>query len=146
MLRHYKHLLYYQSIILVYIRAISALTSCAARLPIVLISRTDWIMMLFIFKYKEFYLARLVREQCLCLLQAVYQIDESTETGTCAAAIMDNERSLVANLAAANNYKVWPLSMQLRLALTEESIQWQARYSNSPSFNEGCLSSWVLHS
>lgn len=39
-------------------------------------------------------------------MQAVYQIDETTETGTCATAIKDNERSLVANLAAANNYKV----------------------------------------
>lgn len=41
-----------------------------------------------------------------CLVQALYQIDESTETGTCATAIKDNDRSLVANLAAANNYKV----------------------------------------
>ena len=40
------------------------------------------------------------------MFQALYQIDESTETGTCATAIKDNDRSLVANLAAANNYKV----------------------------------------
>ena len=38
--------------------------------------------------------------------QALYLEDESAPTGTCATAIMNNERSLVANLAAANNYKV----------------------------------------
>jgi hypothetical protein len=32
-------------------------------------------------------------------------VDESTPTGTCAACILGGERSLVANLAAANNYK-----------------------------------------
>ena len=35
-----------------------------------------------------------------------YYVDESTPTGTCAAAIVGGERSLVANLAAANNYKI----------------------------------------
>ena len=39
-------------------------------------------------------------------MQTIYQVDESTPTGTCATAIMKGERSLVANLAAANNYKV----------------------------------------
>jgi len=34
-----------------------------------------------------------------------YMEDEKTPTGTCAALIMDKERSLVANLSAANNYK-----------------------------------------
>lgn len=29
--------------------------------------------------------------------------------GTCAVCIVDRERSLVANLAAANNFKVWEL-------------------------------------
>jgi adenosine kinase len=33
-------------------------------------------------------------------------VDEATPTGTCAACIVGGERSLVANLAAANNYKV----------------------------------------
>lgn len=33
-------------------------------------------------------------------------MDESTPTGTCSACIMGGERSLVANLAAANNYKI----------------------------------------
>jgi len=34
-----------------------------------------------------------------------YLVDENTPTGTCAVIITDKERSLVANLAAANNYK-----------------------------------------
>ena len=36
---------------------------------------------------------------------AHYMKDESTPTGTCAALIMGGERALVANLAAANNFK-----------------------------------------
>jgi adenosine kinase len=39
-------------------------------------------------------------------VDARYYVDESTPTGTCAACIMGGERSLVANLAAANNYKI----------------------------------------
>ena len=39
-------------------------------------------------------------------LQVSYHMDSSTPTGTCATCIMGGERSLVANLAAANNYKV----------------------------------------
>ncbi len=39
-------------------------------------------------------------------MQAIYQIDESAPTGTCGVAILGGERSLVANLGAANNYKV----------------------------------------
>eukprot|EP00794_Sanderia_malayensis_P016310 gene16310-17954_t len=34
-----------------------------------------------------------------------YQVDESTPTGTCAVLITDKNRSLVANLGAANNFK-----------------------------------------
>ena len=37
--------------------------------------------------------------------QVQYHVDKSTPTGTCATAVMGGERSLVANLAAANNYK-----------------------------------------
>jgi hypothetical protein len=33
-------------------------------------------------------------------------VDSSTATGTCAVCVVDKERSLVANLAAANNFKV----------------------------------------
>jgi hypothetical protein len=40
------------------------------------------------------------------LLQVRYMVDESTATGTCAVCIVGGERSLVANLAAANNFKV----------------------------------------
>lgn len=35
-----------------------------------------------------------------------YMIDQATPTGTCAVCVVDNDRSLVANLAAANNFKV----------------------------------------
>jgi len=35
-----------------------------------------------------------------------FMIDKSTATGTCAVCITDKERSLVANLAAANNFKL----------------------------------------
>ncbi len=37
--------------------------------------------------------------------QVHYMVDAATPTGTCAACIVGGERSLVANLAAANNYK-----------------------------------------
>jgi hypothetical protein len=42
----------------------------------------------------------------LCFVQVRYMVDESTATGTCAVCIVGGERSLVANLAAANNFKV----------------------------------------
>jgi adenosine kinase len=35
----------------------------------------------------------------------VYQVDESVPAGTCAVLITGNDRSLVANISAANNYK-----------------------------------------
>ncbi|GAX80470.1 hypothetical protein CEUSTIGMA_g7909.t1 [Chlamydomonas eustigma] len=35
-----------------------------------------------------------------------YQVDKSTPTGTCAVCVVDRDRSLVAYLAAANNFKV----------------------------------------
>jgi len=35
-----------------------------------------------------------------------YMIDEATPTGTCAVLVHGQERSLIANLAAANNYKI----------------------------------------
>ena len=40
------------------------------------------------------------------MVQVQYLVDESTATGTCGTCIMKGDRSLVANLAAANNYKV----------------------------------------
>merc|ERR1719436_1831416 len=36
---------------------------------------------------------------------AHYMVDESTPTGTCAVLVKGGERSLIANLAAANNFK-----------------------------------------
>ena len=47
-----------------------------------------------------------------CGVQTYYQVDKSTPTGTCATAVLKGERSLVANLAAANNYKVQPWTQQ----------------------------------
>lgn len=39
-------------------------------------------------------------------------VDEAVPTGTCAVCIVGGERSLVANLAAANNFKVrWRLAV-----------------------------------
>jgi adenosine kinase len=38
-------------------------------------------------------------------LQVCYQVDTSTPTGSCAVCVTGIERSLVANLAAANNFK-----------------------------------------
>ena len=45
-------------------------------------------------------------QRALCTLQTHYQVDESTPTGTCGVCVVGGERSLVANLVAANNYKV----------------------------------------
>lgn len=39
-------------------------------------------------------------------VNAHYMVDSSTPTGTCGCCILGGERSLVANLAAANNYKI----------------------------------------
>lgn len=39
-------------------------------------------------------------------MQAIYQVDDSAPTGTCGVCILGGERSLVANLASANNYEV----------------------------------------
>lgn len=52
-----------------------------------------------------------VRAPCRCAVcaQVVYQVDSTTPTGTCAVCIVGGERSLVANLAAANNLKVRPM-------------------------------------
>jgi hypothetical protein len=40
------------------------------------------------------------------MLQVRYMIDPATPTGTCAVCVAEGDRSLVAYLAAANNYKV----------------------------------------
>lgn len=38
--------------------------------------------------------------------QVQYQVDDASASGTCGTCIHASDRSLVANLAAANNYKV----------------------------------------
>jgi adenosine kinase len=45
--------------------------------------------------------------------QVRYMVDASTPTGTCAVCVTGIERSLVANLAAANNFKAsyWYMHM-----------------------------------
>merc|ERR1712050_478138 len=48
-------------------------------------------------------------------------VDESTPTGTCACCILDKERSLVTNLAAANNYKVSHLNQSEHMAILERA-------------------------
>ena len=48
-----------------------------------------------------------------------YHVDETTPTGTCAACIIGGERSLVANLAAANNYKIDHLQQPENWAVVE---------------------------
>jgi adenosine kinase len=50
-----------------------------------------------------------------------YMVDASTPTGTCAACIVGGERSLVANLAAANNYKVEHLMQPENFACLEKA-------------------------
>jgi adenosine kinase len=50
-----------------------------------------------------------------------YMVDSSTATGTCAVCIVDKERSLVANLSAANNYKVDHLKKEENMALLEKA-------------------------
>lgn len=39
-------------------------------------------------------------------LKTQYMVDANVATGTCAVCVVGHDRSLVANLAAANNYKV----------------------------------------
>lgn len=50
-----------------------------------------------------------------------YLVDEKTPTGTCAVLVKDGERSLIANLAAANNYKVDHLEKEGIKALWEDA-------------------------
>jgi adenosine kinase len=54
-------------------------------------------------------------------VQVRYHVDESAPTGTCAACIVGGERSLVANLAAANNYKVDHLKQPENWAVVEQA-------------------------
>eukprot|EP00803_Ostreobium_quekettii_P007328 evm.model.scf_1728.5 EVM.evm.TU.scf_1728.5 scf_1728:31503-34768(-) len=48
-------------------------------------------------------------------------VDQEAATGTCGAGIVGGERTLVANLAAANNYKVKHLEEKENFALVEDA-------------------------
>jgi len=50
-----------------------------------------------------------------------YMKDESTPTGTCAVLVKDGERSLIANLAAANNFKPSHLESSASHAIYEKA-------------------------
>lgn len=54
---------------------------------------------------KDHYADELTKVAAKDGVKALYMVDEAVPTGTCAACIVGGERSLVANLAAANNYK-----------------------------------------
>lgn len=51
--------------------------------------------------------------------QVRYLVDAATPTGTCAVCVVGGERSLVANLAAANNYKTEHVLLPENFSLVE---------------------------
>merc|ERR1711988_1638742 len=50
-----------------------------------------------------------------------YMVDEKTPTGTCAVCITGNNRSLVANLSAANNFKESHVQLPENKAVVEQA-------------------------
>jgi len=54
-------------------------------------------------------------------VKALYMVDKSTPTGTCAVCITGNNRSLVANLSAANNFKETHVQLPENLAVVEQA-------------------------
>jgi len=54
-------------------------------------------------------------------VNALYMVDKSIPTGTCAVCITGNDRSLVANLSAANNYKATHLQEKSNWAVLEQA-------------------------
>ena len=54
-------------------------------------------------------------------VNAAYHVDADTPTGTCACLITGNNRSLVANISAANNYKIEHLETPEVWALVESA-------------------------
>jgi len=54
-------------------------------------------------------------------VKALYMVDKSTPTGTCAVCITGNDRSLVANLSAANNFKETHVQVPENLAVVEKA-------------------------
>ena len=54
-------------------------------------------------------------------LNTVYQVDENTPTGTCAVLITGKDRSLVAHLAAANNFSAAHLDNEANWSFVEKA-------------------------
>jgi len=54
-------------------------------------------------------------------VETLYRVDKDTPTGTCACAILNKERSLIANLAAANKYDVSHLEQPEVFAAVEKA-------------------------
>jgi len=55
---------------------------------------------------KDTYAETLRAETEKCKVRALYQEDESTPTGTCAVLVTGKERTLIANIAAANKFHI----------------------------------------
>mmetsp|Transcript_146354 Transcript_146354/g.258550 ORF Transcript_146354/g.258550 Transcript_146354/m.258550 type:complete len:366 (-) Transcript_146354:69-1166(-) len=55
-------------------------------------------------------------------VEAIYMVDKTAQTGTCAVCITGNDRSLVANLGAANNFKLTHLRDNETTAKTAKVI------------------------
>merc|ERR1719446_872421 len=54
-------------------------------------------------------------------VKALYMVDKATPTGTCAVCITGNNRSLVANLSAANNFKHSHVQLPENMAVVEKA-------------------------
>ena len=85
---------------------------------------------------KDHYADELTKVAAQDGVQAHYMIDEATPTGTCAACIVGGERSLVANLAAANNYKVGCCTYPAALLLLLPTAQYR-RYGGDGGRGSG---------
>lgn len=65
----------------------------------------------------------IMEEQCKANeVEASFMVNEKVPTGTCAVAILDKERGLVANLAAANTYKKEHLDKNNAMCLKADVI------------------------
>merc|ERR1739845_61439 len=54
-------------------------------------------------------------------VKALYMVDKATPTGTCAVCITGNNRSLVANLSAANNFKESHVQLPENMSVVEQA-------------------------
>merc|ERR1712159_574867 len=54
-------------------------------------------------------------------VNALYMVDKATPTGTCAVCITGNNRSLVANLSAANNFKESHVQLPENMSVVEKA-------------------------